>query len=118
MHRQALKLAILLSASAFATAGSALAQGSIGGPTKKISIGGVPTKPASPLVPAGKVGTITIPQHAQTACSGPSCLRGTAGVSAGLHKNERNPAEGSPLRVRRPTPSFSRSEAGSLRSER
>ena len=114
MDRQALKLAILLLAGTFAMAGSALAQGSIGGPAKKISIG-APTKPVSPLVPASKVGTITVPQHVQTACSGSSCAKGTASGSTGLHKNEANPTEVSSLRVRRPTPSSSRSEAGSLR---
>jgi len=56
-------LAILLPASGVPLAGSAFAQGSIGGPAKQTGIGG-PAKPTS-LMPSHK-GTTTVPPTTQT----------------------------------------------------
>jgi hypothetical protein len=64
MNRHGMTFATIVLASALA-GDSALAQGSIGGPTKQTGLG-VPTKPPSPLVSGQKTGTITVPQTNST----------------------------------------------------
>jgi hypothetical protein len=60
MNRPYVKLTILALSGALAFAGSALAQGSLGGPTKQSGLGGANKQP-SPLVPGQKTGTVTVP---------------------------------------------------------
>jgi hypothetical protein len=63
-----LTLAALALTGALAFAGPVLAQGSIGGPAKHTGIGG-PAKPTSAVAPSQKVGTVTVPQTAQSSCA-------------------------------------------------
>jgi hypothetical protein len=62
MNRHGMTFAALVLASSLASAASAFAQGSIGGPTKQTGLG-QPTKPPSPLVPGQKTGTVTVPPN-------------------------------------------------------
>jgi hypothetical protein len=64
MNRHRMTFAGLILAATLA-GDSALAQGSIGGPTKQTGLG-VPTKPPSPLVSGQKTGTITVPRTNST----------------------------------------------------
>ena len=68
MNRPYVKLTILALVGALAFPGAALAQGSIGGPTKQTGLG-APTKPPSPLVPGQKTGTVTVPPNNSTAAN-------------------------------------------------
>jgi hypothetical protein len=60
MNRPYVKLTILALSGALAFATSALAQGSVGGPTKQTGVIGGPNNHPSPLVPGQKTGTVTV----------------------------------------------------------
>jgi len=66
MNRPYVKLTILALSGTLAFAGAALAQGSIGGPSKRTGIIGGPNNHPSSLVSGQKTGTITVPQTNST----------------------------------------------------
>jgi hypothetical protein len=61
MNRPYVKLTILALSGTLAFAGAALAQGSVGGPTKQTGIIGGPNNHRSPLAQGQKTGTVTVP---------------------------------------------------------
>jgi hypothetical protein len=76
MKRGPAVIVIILGAIGYSFSHPALAQSSIGGPTKLRSVGG-PMKQSSPVVPASKSGLTSVPPPPVKCLTGPCAAKGT-----------------------------------------